>query len=422
VPQVALRLRRDGRVVLDLPAADSGLAQQARVARIVGADFLPQALPLDSDGILQLRGWIGLPTAARAHTDLQYWFVNGRAVRDRLLASAVRVGYRDVLYGGRHPAYILDLRIDPKLVDVNAHPQKWELRFRDGRAVHEYVMRAVERTLAVTRPGASPRAVAGPQALPPPQPQSLPFGPAVGAPALNGASLDGTLALWRVADPALGGSAVAGGEPVAGEGAPASAPALADELPLGHALAQLQGLYILAQNAAGLIIVDMHAAHERVLYEQLKAQQGAGAVPVQQLLTPIVVECAAHEVEALLAQQARLAQAGFDIEQLAPGNLAVRSVPALLAQQDIAAALRAVVRDLALDRGTNHLDGAADRMLGTIACRSAIHAGRRLTLPEMDALLRQMERTERASQCNHGRPTWTHITLAELDALFLRGR
>jgi DNA mismatch repair protein MutL len=412
VPQVAMRLRRDERVVLDLPAAQTAVEQQARVARIVGAEFLPQALPVDSDGILQLRGWIGLPTAARAHTDLQYWFVNGRAVRDRLLASAVRVGYRDVLYGGRHPAYVLDLRIDPRLVDVNAHPQKWELRFRDGRAVHEYVMRAIERSLSGTRPGGSARAAPPPMA-PVPAAQPLPFGAPTVSPlaplsaadpaAINAASDAGTLALWRVAE--MSSVSEAG-----------------DALPLGHALAQLQGLYILAQNATGLIIVDMHAAHERVLYEQLKSQQGAGAVPVQQLLTPVIIDCAAHEVEALLAQQARLAEIGFDVEQLAPGQLAVRAVPALLAQQDVAGALRTVVRDLALDRGTHHLDGAADRMLGTIACRSAIHAGRRLTLPEMDALLRQMERTERASQCNHGRPTWTHVTLTELDALFLRGR
>ncbi len=410
VPGVALRLRRDERMVLDLPVADSEVARQARIASIVGADFLAQAMPLHSSGMLQLDGWIGLPTAARAHTDLQYWYVNGRAVRDRLLGSAVRVGYRDVLYGGRHPAYILDLRIDPQLVDVNAHPQKWELRFRDGRAVHEYVMRAVERTLSATRPAGGSRGAVSLSLAAGAVPHSVPL-PFAAAPA-DPAALDALHALWSVGEPA----AAAGAE------TPAVPGAQAGSQPLGQALAQLHGLYILAQNDSGLIVVDMHAAHERVLYEQLKSQQGAGVVPAQQLLAPLAVELAGHEVEALLAQRERLAALGFELEQLAPTQVAVRAVPVLLARTDIADTLRAVVRDLALDRGTNHLDGAADRVLGNIACRSAIHAGRRLTLPEMDAMLRQMEQTERASQCNHGRPTWTRITLAELDSLFLRGR
>ena len=417
VPDVALRLRRDERVVLDLPAADSDAAHRARIARIVGAEFLAQALPLQSAGLLQLRGWIGLPTAARAHADLQYWFVNGRTVRDRLLSSAVRVGYRDVLYGGRQPAYVLDLRIDPRLVDVNAHPQKWELRFRDGRAVHEYVMRAVERTLAATRPANAVNGAIGPGGAPipgggpaSPRPEALPFAAHANAALdlasapfapLAGVATRGALhALWSVAEPLD----------------------TAASQPLGQAIAQLHGLYILAQNEDGLIVVDMHAAHERVLYEQLKEQRGAGRVPAQQLLAPVGVELPGHEIDALLAQRPRLAELGFEIEQLAPTQVAVRAVPALLLRTDIADALRSVVRDLALDRGTHHLDGAADQVLGNIACRSAIHAGRRLTLPEMDALLRQMEQTDRASQCNHGRPTWTRISLAELDGLFLRGR
>jgi DNA mismatch repair protein MutL len=193
-------------------------------------------------------------------------------------------------------------------------------------------------------------------------------------------------------------------------------------LPLGRAVAQLHGLYILAQNDAGLIVVDMHAAHERVLYEQFRREREAGQPAAQKLLAPLVVDLAGEEIDSLLAQAERLTALGFELEQLAPTQVAVRAVPVLLAHSDVAGSLRAVVRDLALDRGTHHLDGAADQVLGTIACRSAIHAGRRLTLPEMDALLRQMEETERSNQCNHGRPTWTRITLAELDSLFLRGR
>lgn len=417
-PEVAVRLRRDERVVLDLPVADSDSARQARIAKIVGPDFLAQALPVESTGMLQLRGWLGLPTAARAHNDLQYWFVNGRAVRDRLLGSAVRVGYRDVLYGGRHPAYILDLRIDPHLVDVNAHPQKWELRFRDGRAVHDYVMRAVERVLSATRPAGDGRGAVSLAALAAvPQPVPLPFGaprPGTTATSSSGDERTAARALWTVGEPGAGESVQLRDGEARGEAGASQ--------PLGQAIAQLHGLYILAQSDSGLIVVDMHAAHERVLYEQLKSQRGTGVVPAQQLLTPVAVDLAEHEVESLLAQRERLGQLGFDIGQLAPNQVTVRAVPALLARSDVAGALRTVVRDLALDRGTHHLDGAADQVLGTIACRSAIHAGRRLTLPEMDALLRQMEQTERASQCNHGRPTWTHVTLAELDSLFLRGR
>ena len=421
VPGVALRLRRGERVVLDLPVADSDAARQARISRIVGKEFLGQALPVHSDGMLQLTGWIGLPTAARTHTDLQYWFVNGRAVRDRLLGSAVRVGYRDVLYGGRHPAYILDLRIDPGLVDVNAHPQKWELRFRDSRAVHEYVMRAVERTLAATMPVAGGHGAVSAAGL---VPQSARIGqlpltsahhsfhsdPAQAVPTAD--AMQALRALWTVSEPM--------NEPSVSP--PSGATTDQAMRPLGQAIAQLHGLYILAQNANGLIIVDMHAAHERVLYEQLKQQRGVAPLPSQQLLTPLSVELAEHEVDSLLAQRNRLAELGFEVGQLAPTQVTVRAVPVLLARSDVAQALRTVVRDLAAEQGSHHLDGAVDQVLGTIACRSAIHAGRRLTLPEMDALLRQMEQTERASQCNHGRPTWTRITLADLDSLFLRGR
>lgn len=421
VPGVGLRLRRGERVVLDLPAANSDAARQARISKIVGAEFLEQALPVQSDGMLQLNGWIGLPTAARTHTDLQYWFVNGRAVRDRLLGSAVRVAYRDVLYGGRHPAYILDLRIDPSLVDVNAHPQKWELRFRDSRAVHEYVMRAVERTLAATMPVAGGQGAVSAAGLVPQLPRmgQLPFtsthhsfhsGPAQAVPTAD--AMQALRALWTVSEPT--------NEPT--QSLPSGVIMDAGARPLGQAIAQLHGLYILAQDANGLIIVDMHAAHERVLYEQLKQQRGVGALPSQQLLTPLSVELAEHEVDSLLAQRDRLAELGFEIGQLAPTQVTVRAVPVLLARSDVAEALRTVVRDLAAEQGAHHLEGAVDQVLGTIACRSAIHAGRRLTLPEMDALLRQMEHTERASQCNHGRPTWTRITLAELDSLFLRGR
>jgi DNA mismatch repair protein MutL len=412
-PTVGMRLRNNSRLTLDLPAAHDAAALQVRISRIVGNDFLPRALAIEQGGAVQLRGWLGLPTAARSNTDLQYWFVNGRAVRDRLLANAVRLGFRDVLYGHKHPAYILDLRIDPRLVDVNAHPAKWELRFRDSRAVHDYVFRAVERALSVTRPGGQEAPAAA-------------FSIAPGASMARYASAPLPWSMPAVADSAMGSEMRAGHGWASGAFEATRVDRVAEPdryaQPLGVAIAQLHGLYILAQNRDGLIVVDMHAAHERVLYENLKLQQAQHQVASQTLLAPLAIRCEIHEVDALLEQLPQFARAGFEIERLAPNQLAVRAIPALLRDAEIESVVRAVLHDLASDQGTHHLDGAADRVLGTIACRSAIHAQRHLTLPEMDALLRQMETTDRASQCNHGRPTWTRVSLAELDQLFLRGR
>jgi DNA mismatch repair protein MutL len=405
---VAFRLRHGARVVQDLPAAADATSELRRIAALLGDEFAVAALPLETAvGPVALRGWIGAPIAARAQPDQQYFFVNGRAVRDRLLASAVRQGYRDVLYHGRHPAYVLHLSLDPELVDVNAHPQKLELRFRDSRQVHAYVARAVEQALAAgpTTAASSVRGVAGESPL-----QSaatsrpLPWG----ARADSGPVLGGTV--WWPPQPAPSDVVL---EAAASESAAAE--------PLGQAIAQLHGVYILAQGAQGLIVVDAHAAHERVLYEQLKAQQGDAAA-AQRLLAPVTVELAAHEVELVLEAATEFERAGFELERLAPTALVVRAVPALLARESLPELLRGVLRDLAVGGGSGHIEETGHRLLANVACRSAIHAGRRLTLPEMNALLRQMERTLRADQCNHGRPTWTQISLAELDQLFLRGR
>jgi DNA mismatch repair protein MutL len=324
-----------------------------------------------------------------------------------------------VLYHGRYAAYALYLTLDPKLVDVNAHPAKLEVRFRDSRQIHDFVMRGVERALAATRPeAASTGAVryqgaaaanAGSFALP---------GAAGGAGGAGGAGWAQSLPLshaipdpWGlaagVADDPRGAAEAVGGE----------------EQPLGTALAQLHGAYILAQNRDGLVLVDMHAAHERVLYEKLKAERTGRQVASQHLLEPLVIELKAHELEALLARREEWEQAGFEIDALGPTRLALRRVPALISSAEVTAVVTELVRDLALDAPSrHHLDGAADRFLGTLACRSAIHAHRRLSVPEMNALLRQMEATERANQCNHGRPTWTRLSLQQLDQLFLRGR
>ncbi|MGB6450288.1 MAG: DNA mismatch repair endonuclease MutL [Steroidobacteraceae bacterium] len=402
---VAFRLRNADRVLLDAPAApDEG--REARVRAVLGEEFLARALPVDHTvGPLSLRGWVGLPTASRAQADEQFWFVNGRSVRDRLLMSAVRLAYRDVLYHGRYPAYALHLTLDPRTVDVNAHPAKLEVRFRDSRQVHDFVLRALERVLAATRPSLTSAPAAAP-----------PLGLAAAPPSALSAfrPLELRSGSGEADSPARSPWALAAAVQEVSVNAP--------DRPLGTALAQLHGVYILAQSGDGLVLVDMHAAHERVLYEQLKAQYGAADAPSQHLLEPIVLDVKAHDLDALLERRSEWERAGFEIDALGPARLAVRRVPALLGRCDVAEVLRAVLRDLEHGVAAHHLEGAADRFLGTLACRTAIHAHRRLTLPEMDTLLRQMEATDRANQCNHGRPTWTRLTLPELDQLFLRGR
>ena len=393
---VSFRLRHGERRVFDAPAVDAA-GEEARLAAVLGAEFLPRAVALRSvAGPVGLSGWMGLPTASRAQADQQFWFVNGRSVRDRLLSNAVRLAYRDVLYHGRHAAYVLYLTLDPHLVDVNAHPSKLEVRFRDGRQIHDFVFRAVEQALA----GTSPSAGAHPATAPPPRPYESP------GPAQSFDFADAHRDPWALA---------------ASVRDLAPAPRNTAQ-PLGTALAQLHGIYILSQSEEGLILVDMHAAHERVLYEKFKADEAAHGVASQHLLEPVVIELKSHELDAVLEDRGSWERAGFELDALGPTRLALRRVPALLASADIAATVAAVIRDLELDAGVHHLDGAVDKFLGTLACRTSIHAHRRLTLTEMNALLRQMEDTERANQCNHGRPTWARLTLSQLDHLFLRGR
>ncbi|MBX5461328.1 MAG: DNA mismatch repair endonuclease MutL [Steroidobacteraceae bacterium] len=454
-PDVAFRLRNGSRVLLDAPVMPYGSPEDAgedRVKAVLGEEFFAAAVPLQhSAGTVTLSGWVGLPTASRAQPDQQFWFVNGRCVRDKLLMNAARLAYRDVLYGGRHAMYVLHLTLDPRLVDVNAHPAKLEVRFRDSRQIHDFVFRAIERTLASTRPShaATPAAratfvggsgAAGDSAtrdaneastdaganasLTGSQIASEAFGSGAGERSAAGMSRSAYLprpssqsALDLRDDPRNPWNLAS----VLREPEPACGPEGEDH-PLGVAIAQLHGIYIVAQNREGLVLVDMHAAHERVLYEKLKAERTGSAPPSQHLMEPIVVELKAHELDAILESRDEWEGAGFILDALGPTRLALRAVPAMLAGQNVAQIVQSVIRDLDLDTGSHHLDGAADKFLGTLACRSAIHAHRRLTLPEMNALLRQMEATDRANQCNHGRPTWTRLTLADLDQLFLRGR
>jgi DNA mismatch repair protein MutL len=454
---VTFRLRNGARLLFDAPACAEG-NELARLGEVLGKEFTARSVAVNhSAGPVNLAGWIGLPTAARAQPDQQFWFVNNRNVRDRLLMNAVRLAYRDVLYGGRHAAYVLYLTLDPKLVDVNAHPAKLEVRFRDSRQIHDFVFRALERALADTKPNlaAAPAAdtagVLGHSRTGADRFGGVPGGGAGvagglfrggGGPSASLPFHESTRSPWAIAEavreptaPAYSGSGPASFElesgavawPAAGalgvESSDVAAPAGVSDYPLGTALAQLHGIYILSQSRDGLILVDMHAAHERVLYERLKAQHASGGEPASQhLLEPIVVELKGHEVDAILERRAEWELAGFDLSALGPTRLAFRRVPALLAGENVTGIVKAVARDLDLEADGHHLDGAADKFLGTLACRTAIHAHRRLTVPEMNALLRQMEVTERANQCNHGRPTWTRLSLTELDQLFLRGR
>ena len=414
---VSFRLRHGARLALDAPAVPGEGGEAARLAAVLGEEFASSAVRVQhAAGPVLLSGWLGLPTRSRAQADQQFWFVNGRSVRDRLLMNAVRLAYRDVLYHGRHAAYALYLTLDPKLVDVNAHPAKLEVRFRDSRQIHDFVFRAVERALAGTRPdSAAPAAAAGGSGI------VVARGAAPGmppAPAPQPLSLYGSY--QASADPWAIAALSRQPEALAVQEAPASAEQPGQ--PLGVALAQLHGVYILAQNREGLVLVDMHAAHERVLYERFKAERDRAAPASQLLLAPLAIELRAHELEALLERREEFTRAGFEIDALGPTRLAIRRVPALLDTADVQAVVEALVRDLLLDADTHHLEAATDRFLGSLACRSAIHAHRRLSVPEMNALLRQMEATERANQCNHGRPTWTRLSLEELDRLFLRGR
>lgn len=429
---VTFRLRHGARVLLDTPATTGEGTEPARLSELLGKEFTTGALPVDhSAGPVQLSGWIGLPTAARGQPDQQFWFVNDRNVRDRLLMNAVRLAYRDVLYGGRHAAYVLYLTLDPKLVDVNAHPAKLEVRFRDSRQIHDFVFRTLERALAHTKPNLTAVPAADSSSVLGSARTDVGGGSYISSTGYGGNGRhssagahfgnSGTLPLY---EPTRSPWAIVDSVREPAEHYPGAATLLesGSDQPLGTALAQLHGIYILAQNREGLILVDMHAAHERVLYERLKIQQGGADPASQHLLEPIVVELKGHEVDAVLESRAEWERAGFDVDSLGPTRLALRRIPALLAGENVTEIVRAVVRDLDLDADAHHLDGAADKFLGTLACRTAIHAHRRLSVPEMNALLRQMEVTERANQCNHGRPTWTRLSMPELDQLFLRGR
>ncbi|HJW12006.1 MAG TPA: DNA mismatch repair endonuclease MutL [Albitalea sp.] len=401
-PDVSFALWHDGKLAQQWRRA----APEARLRDVLNDEFIEQSRALSLDlGVLRISGRAGIPEAARARADQQYVYVNGRYVRDKLIAHGVRSAYEDVLHGGRQPAYVLFIEIAPDRVDVNVHPTKIEVRFRDSREVHQAVRRAVEASLAVPRAGAAPVATE-------PLPSTYSFAPPL-------RTVQGSLALQQAAT-------LFAQEPPAAwsvQTAAAPPPMPSNEAwPLGKAIAQIGGIYVLAENAQGLVIVDMHAAHERIVYERLKASLGAARLEAQPLLIPATFAATPQEIATAEAQAANLHTLGLDVAPLSPGVLAVRSRPAALAGGDVAELARNVLAELAQYDASSVIQRAQHEILSTMACHGAVRANRQLTLDEMNALLRDMEHTERADQCNHGRPTWRQITLRELDALFWRGR
>jgi len=418
-PQVEFRLTHNGKTLSRLNPVDDPLQ---RVADALDAQFAQQALPIDAQaGGLGLRGWVGAPTASRSQADRQFFFVNGRQVRDRLIAHAVRQAYADVLFHGRHAAFVLELRIDPASVDVNVHPAKHEVRFRDSRLVHDFVFRSLHAALAQTRAGAAAATTALPTEI-----YSAPGNGFSGqAQARLGLPLREPMAAYAMLYGSSARSEVLAASATGDAASDASAAfpdAPSDMPPLGFALAQLRGIFVLAENAHGLVLVDMHAAHERITYERLKESRACGTVPSQSLLVPLALRVSAREADAVEAHRERFVALGFELSRSGPDQVLVRRIPSALDGADVERLVGDVLADLVEHGSDARLVEYENELLSTMACHASVRANRRLTIPEMNGLLRQMEQTERSGQCNHGRPTWVQLTQAELDRLFLRGR
>ncbi len=437
---VSFSLKHQGKVLHQLPAVTAEADERhlaRRISQLLSKDFLGQSLQVDAvaSGI-SLTGWVGLPVYARAQADRQYFFVNGRVVRDKLVAHAIRQAYQDVLYSGRHPVFVLWLEVDPTIVDVNVHPTKHEVRFRDGRWVHDFIFSSLHKRLGAALLGAEQEPVATPQsasAQPPGKPAAAAQIPQQEMPPLPVSSPREQERLdWR--SPA---SSQASGAGVAdtlafyeklAQSQPAASPSTHEnrnegELPpLGYALAQFQGIYILSENAQGLVVVDMHAAHERITYEGLKKAWLQRPLTSQPLLVPETLTLDEELVEVAGQQNALLQDLGVELEPLGPCELVIRALPVLLQGASGPDLVTSLLQELQRYGSARSLEASINEVLATIACHGSVRAGRQLKLAEMNALLRDMEATERSDQCNHGRPTWFQLTLGDLDRMFLRGR
>ncbi|EAR23230.1 DNA mismatch repair endonuclease MutL [Nitrococcus mobilis] len=438
-PDVGFELNCHGRCNYRLAPTGTSVEQEARLAELLGREFVGQSLVLDAEAAgLRLHGWIGLPSAARAQTDLQYLYLNGRMIRDRLAGHAIRRAYADLLYKEKHPVYVLYLGMDPAEVDVNVHPSKYEVRFREPRLVYDFLFHQLHRALAHPNGAAEGRRYrAAPKRTCVDSPQEQqptchsPWQSSIAFPVAEATQLYAAAGEARSAGEPIGnGESTWGSEgdslalsralpqhpvPAAGRGEEATPP-------LGYAVAQLHGVYVLSEDAAGLILVDMHAAHERIVYERLKDELDREGLAGQALLVPLRVGVTPAEADAAEDCAALFRRLEFEVDRAAPDVLVVRRIPALLGQIDITALLRDVLSGLLIQGVGGQLEAVINQVLATMACHGSVRAQRRLTITEMNALLRDMERTRNIGQCNHGRPTWTRLTLAELDRLFLRGR
>ncbi len=447
---VSFELVHNQKVVHSLRSAPSLKEKQLRIAALCGKPFMENALAIDVEATgLKLWGWVAKPTFSRSQADLQYFYVNGRVIRDRLVSHAVKQAYRDVLYHGRHPAFVLYLELDPALVDVNVHPTKHEVRFRDGRLVHDFIFRSLHKALADIRPEEMPEGGAGiateagmgtMQSMNPGQAQASlsAFTPSYGSQSAmslgvqsSSATSSGGFNSAGSASPASLSTSGQGVSEVLSQyqalhpdqrGASVQDAVDGREHPLGFAIAQLHGIYILAQNSTGLIIVDMHAAHERITYERMKTDFYSEGIKAQPLLVPMNI--ALSQREAAVAEECAqdLQKFGLGLERSGPESIVIRQVPVILQQVNVDQLVRDLLSDMITHGYSDQLEAKANELMSTMACHGSVRANRSLTLPEMNALLRDMEETERSGQCNHGRPTWTALSMAELDKLFLRGR
>ena len=428
---IGLSLSHNQRNVLQLKPTQTEADINQRLASLLGGDFLEQSLPLDvSAAGLRLHGWVGLPTFTRSQADHQFFYVNGRLVRDKLVSVAIRQAYQDVLYHGRHPIYVLYLELDPTLVDVNAHPTKMEVRFRESRMVHDFLFRGLHRVLGDTKAGLglSPTEISAPtrnSLATPPESFTRDRSSAATSPTIQfrPAGFQQTSLPLNVADIVENYTVLYGKhgstEPdsvtpdPSGETAPH---------PLGYALGHLHGAFILAENAQGLVLVDAHAAHERVTYEKLKQQARVGSISSQPLLLPIRLNVSEAEAELAVEHAESLMAVGIELGRIGPDTLLVRALPTLVCQGNGEQLVRDVLADLNTHGQSRRVEERLNEMLATMACHGSVRANRKLSVPEMNALLREMEITERSGQCNHGRPTWVQLGLGDLNALFLRGR
>lgn len=424
---VAFVLRHNGRVIHQLKPASQTAEQERRVASVCGPAFIEQSLRVDMHAEasgLRLRGWIGLPTFSRSQADLQYFFVNGRMIRDKVVTHALRQAYADVLFHGRHPAYALYLELDPALVDVNVHPTKHEVRFRESRLVHDFIYRSIHRVIAQ----AKPQDVSAPAPAAVLSASNMPAQPAY---------QQQNMALMSRREPApqaqqvreqMAGYARLHEAPAAQVLAPQASPVATESQqpetvpPMGYAIAQLHGVYILAQNQTGLVLVDMHAAHERIVYERLKHAAEQEGIRSQPLLVPASLAVSSREADAAEEYAEMFKTLGFELARMGEETLVIRQVPVSLAKGNVEQLLRDVLADMLMHGNSRRIQEHMNELLATMACHGAVRANRQLTLPEMNALLRDMETTERSGQCNHGRPTWTQLSMNELDKLFMRGQ